>query len=59
MEGFNLKKFNVMKVKEEFQVKISNWFVALENLDDDADINSIWCSIREYMKASASESKLL
>jgi hypothetical protein len=28
-------------------------------LDDDADINSIWCSIREYMKASASESKLL
>jgi hypothetical protein len=59
MERFNLKKFNGVKVKEEFQLKISNRFVALENLDDDADINSIWCSTREYMKVSASESKLL
>jgi hypothetical protein len=59
MERFNLKKFNFVKVKEELQVKISNWFVALENLDDDADINSIWCSIRQYMKASAAESTLL
>jgi hypothetical protein len=53
MERFNLKKLNDVKVKEEFQVKITNSFVALENLDDDADINSFWCSMRVYMKASA------
>jgi hypothetical protein len=56
MEIFNLKKFNGVKVEEEFQVKILNRFAALEILDDDADINSIWWSIREYTKASAADS---
>jgi hypothetical protein len=58
MERFNLKRLNDMVVKEQNQVKISNRFVALENLDDDdddVDINRAWESIRENMKASATE----
>jgi hypothetical protein len=31
MERFNLKKLNGVKVKGEFQVKISNRFLALKN----------------------------
>jgi hypothetical protein len=36
VERFNLKKkkLNNVEVKEQYQVKISNRFVALENLDD-------------------------
>jgi hypothetical protein len=56
MERFNLKKLNGVKLKEEFQVKISNRFLALKNLENDANVYNIWCSIRESMKASAAES---
>jgi hypothetical protein len=31
--------------KEQYQVKISNKFAALENLDDDVDINRAWETI--------------
>jgi hypothetical protein len=34
MEIFNTKKLNDVKVKEQYQVKISNKFVTLENVDD-------------------------
>jgi hypothetical protein len=36
-EKFNLQKLNDMVVKEQYQVKVSNQFAALENLDDDDD----------------------
>jgi hypothetical protein len=41
---FHMKKFNLMKLKKvdgkgQYQVKNSNRFTALENLDDDRDIN--------------------
>jgi hypothetical protein len=32
MESFNLKKVNDVKVKETYQVKISNRFAAMENV---------------------------
>jgi hypothetical protein len=32
MESFNLKKLNAVEVKEQCWVKISNRFVALDNL---------------------------
>jgi hypothetical protein len=35
MQRFNLKKLNGMEVNEQYQVKISNRFAALENVDDD------------------------
>jgi len=55
-----------VEVKEKYQVKISNRCEALENLDDDddnndynVDINRACKNIRQNIKASASESKLL
>jgi hypothetical protein len=40
MEKFNLKKLNEVGAKEQYQIDISNRFVALENLGDDMDINT-------------------
>jgi hypothetical protein len=55
MERFNPKKLNDVEVKEQYQVKIKNTFAALENLDNDVDINRACDSSRENMKASAAE----
>jgi hypothetical protein len=45
-----------VEIKEQYQVKILNWFTALENLDDDdVDTNRAWENIRENIKASATE----
>jgi hypothetical protein len=61
MERLNLEKLNVVEVKEQYLVKISNRCAAFENLDDDdgdddTDINRACESIRENKKASAVES---
>jgi hypothetical protein len=42
-------------VKEMYQIKISKMFAALENLDDDDDVDNsrAWESIREIRKISA------
>jgi hypothetical protein len=37
MDRFNLTKLYDVEVKEQCQVKISNRFATLENLDDDDD----------------------
>jgi hypothetical protein len=47
VERFNLKQLNVEEVKEQYQVTIKNKFAALENLDDNGDINRTWETIRE------------
>jgi hypothetical protein len=39
-EKLHLKKLNDMEVQVEYQVKISNRFAALENLDDDDDVDT-------------------
>jgi uncharacterized metal-binding protein YceD (DUF177 family) len=39
MQRFDLKKLNDAEVNKHRQVKISNRFAALENLDDNANIN--------------------
>jgi hypothetical protein len=38
-QRFDLRKLNDAEVKEQYQVKITNKFAALENFDDNADIN--------------------
>jgi len=60
MERMNLRKLNDLEVKEWYQVKVSNSFEALENLDDeddddDVDINKIWESIRGNTNTSATD----
>jgi hypothetical protein len=53
MERFILQKLNMVK---EYWVEISNWFAALENLDDDVDINRASETIKENIKISAKTS---
>jgi hypothetical protein len=55
LERFDLKKLNVLEVKEKYQVEISNRFATLESLDESSEINNAWESIRENIKTSAKE----
>jgi hypothetical protein len=55
MERFNLKKLNEVESKEKYRVDVSNRFAALEDLDTEVEINSIW----EYKNFSERESRLL
>jgi hypothetical protein len=52
MERFNLKKLNNVEGKEQLRVEVSNRFAALEDLDTEVEINSVWETIREYIKIS-------
>jgi hypothetical protein len=46
---------NDEQLQEEYQVKFSDSFVALENLDDRGDIRTAWESISESGKLSAED----
>jgi hypothetical protein len=50
MQRFDLRKLNDAEVKEKYQVKITNRFAALENCDDNVDMNTAWENIRENIK---------
>jgi hypothetical protein len=56
MQRFDLRKLNDAEVKEQYQVKITSRFAALENFDDNMDMNRAWENIRENIKTSAKES---
>ena len=53
-QRFNLRKLNELEVRKLYQIKITNRFAALENLND--DINRIYENIKENIKTSAKES---
>jgi hypothetical protein len=38
-ERFNLRELNELKVRKQYQIKITNRSATLENLSDDEDIN--------------------
>jgi len=44
-----------MEINEWYQIKISNKFVALENLKDDVDINRASANIRKNIKTLSIE----
>jgi hypothetical protein len=56
MERFNLKKLNEAEGKEQFCVEGSNRSTALEDLDEEVEINGAWKTIGKYGKISAKES---
>ena len=56
VEKFNLRKLSELEVGMKYQIKISNKFAALENLNDSEDINRAWENIKENMKSSAKDS---
>jgi hypothetical protein len=39
MDQFNHEELNDVEARKKYQIKISNMFVALEDLDDSRDIN--------------------
>jgi len=53
VERFNLRKLNELEATKKYQIKISNRFAALENLNDNDDINRAWENIKENMKTSS------
>jgi hypothetical protein len=55
MQRFDLRKLNDAEVKEQYQVKFTNRFAALE-IFDDVDMNIAWENIRETIQISAKES---
>jgi len=55
-QRFNLRKLNEPEVREQYQIEIKNRFVALENSDDDDDVNRTWENIKENIQTSAKES---
>jgi hypothetical protein len=56
MERFNLKKFSEVEGKEKYRVEVSNRFSALEDLDAEVEIITIWETIRENIKISVKNS---
>jgi 50S ribosomal subunit-associated GTPase HflX len=55
-ERFNLRKLNEMEFRKQNQIEITNRFAALENLNNDEDINRVWENVKEFIKISAKES---
>jgi hypothetical protein len=54
--GFNLKKLNDVKGKEQVHVEVSNMFAVLGDSEAEVVINSAWETIKENIKISAKES---
>jgi hypothetical protein len=52
---FNLKKLNEVESKEQHSDEVSNRFTAVEDLNNEVDINSAWEMIRENIKISAKD----
>ena len=49
MERFNLRKLSDLEVMKQYQIKISNRFAALENLNGTENINRSWENIKESL----------
>ena len=56
VDRFNLRKLSELEVRKQYQIKFSNRFVALENLNNSKDINMAGENIKESIKTSAKES---
>jgi hypothetical protein len=56
VERFNLGKLSELNIGKKYQIKISNRFTSLENLNDSKDINRAWKNIKENIKSSAKDS---
>jgi uncharacterized protein YPO0396 len=56
MHRFNLRKLNEPEDRQQYQIEITNRFAALENLNDDEDVDRNWENIKENIQTSAKES---
>jgi len=55
-QRFNLRKLNEPEIREHYQNEITNRFAALENVNDEEDVNRTWEHIKENIQTSAKES---
>ena len=51
-----MRKLNEPEVREQYQIENTKRFAALENSDDDEDVNRNWGNIKENIQTSAKES---
>jgi hypothetical protein len=56
VERLKLVKVNELEVRKQYQIKTSNRFAALENLNNSKGTNRAWENIQENIKTSAKES---
>jgi hypothetical protein len=56
MDRFSLKKLNEVEGKEKYRVEVSSKFAALEELEVEVEINTLWETTTENIKISAKES---
>jgi hypothetical protein len=55
VERFILRNLNVLEVRKQYQIKISNRFPALVNLLGRENINRAWENIEENIRSSAKD----
>jgi len=55
-QRFNLRKLNEPEVREQYLIEITNRFAALENVNDEEEVNRTWDHIKGNIKSSAEES---
>jgi len=53
---FNRSKLEELEISKQCQVEITIRFAALENLNEDEDVNRIWGNIKHNIQISAKES---
>jgi hypothetical protein len=53
------QKLNEVEGKEKYCDEVSNRFATLEDVVSEVDVNTTWETIRENIKISAKESRLL
>ena len=56
VERLNLRKLNELEVRKQYQIKITNRFAAMENLNNGQDINRAWENIKEKITIPAKDS---
>jgi hypothetical protein len=52
VERYNLKKTSDLEFRKQYQMKISNKFAVLENLNDNEDINLVLENIKQIIQTS-------
>jgi len=50
-----LRKLYEPELREHYQIEFANRFAALENLNDDEDVDRTWENIKENIQTSAKE----
>jgi len=54
-QRFNFRKLNEPEVTDQYQIEITNRFAALENVNEDEDVDRTWENIEENIETSAKQ----